>query len=323
MNARIVGIFVALLVATTADGQEAVKKSGKIAVQAEVKFRDGSKVYFVILEEELKILTKYGELTVPFPQVQHIEFGLHYPNKMEKSIESSIDRLGNDEYKDRENAAKFLLETGHFAYPMLKKAVTKPSSLERTKRTESILKQIEEKVSPDRLAIKTHDIVHTAEFPIIGRLQGDSLKAYWRNAGNMKLDFSEIESLHGIAGNREKKLHMNAAKHGSEPDQWLDTGMAMGPRNQLVILSEGKVDLWPQGPNQYITTPNGYTTTGKGLPFMAGALVGKIGSLGKVFLIGEYYKGTPSKEGNLFLHIVPSPWNNASSGSYNVIIRTE
>jgi hypothetical protein len=48
--------------------------------------------------------------------------------------------------------------------------------------------------------------------------------------------------------------------------------------------------------------------------------MGRIGEDGAAFVIGERYADTPRRSGTLFLHIIPSPWNNASSGSYQVRI---
>ena len=81
--------------------------------------------------------------------------------------------------------------------------------------------------------------------------------------------------------------------------------------------------LWGS-PGQYTATPKGYgqpgpTRAGK---FMAASLVGRIGDTGTPFMIGDRYEGTPGQEGPLQLHIVPSPWNNASAGSYHVKIST-
>ena len=56
---------------------------------------------------------------------------------------------------------------------------------------------------------------------------------------------------------------------------------------------------------------------------MAGTLLGRIGDSGKAFVIGESYEGIPEREGKLLLHIVASPWNNDSTGSYRVRIRTD
>jgi hypothetical protein len=116
---------------------------------------------------------------------------------------------------------------------------------------------------------------------------------------------------------------VDAAKYGSAPEQWLDSGVVMDASQRLFMVSEGQVDLWPQGPGQYVTGPKGYSTAGKGGSFMAGALIAKVGDTGKAFLVGERYEGTPADQGKVLLQIVPSPWNNASSGSYRVRISME
>jgi hypothetical protein len=90
-----------------------------------------------------------------------------------------------------------------------------------------------------------------------------------------------------------------------------------------VLTGDGQVDLWPMGPGQYLASPKGFNTPGKGGHFQAGALVGRVGETGKAFLIGERYEGTPGEEGKLYLQITPSPWNNASSGCYRVRINTD
>jgi hypothetical protein len=53
-----------------------------------------------------------------------------------------------------------------------------------------------------------------------------------------------------------------------------------------------------------------------------GQLVARVGESGNVFVVGERYTGRPQREGRLYLHIGPSPWNNASTGSYRVKITT-
>ena len=40
-------------------------------------------------------------------------------------------------------------------------------------------------------------------------------------------------------------------------------------------------------------------------------------------MIGERYEANATEEGKLYLQIIPSPWNNASSGSYRIRALTE
>src|SRR5262249_41740691 len=105
--------------------------------------------------------------------------------------------------------------------------------------------------------------------------------------------------------------------------EWFDTGITVDATLRVMLTSEGQVDLWPQGPGQYLASPKGFNTTGKGGMFLAGALIGRVGERGKAFVIGERYEGTSGEEGRLYLQIVASPWNNASAGTYRVRVRTD
>ncbi len=318
-NGRITGIFVVFFVAIIATSQESAKKGADPPIRAVAIFRDGDIWNVTILQEDLKVVTKYGELTIPFGEVQKIDFGLHYPDDMEKKIGNFLDRLGNDAYKEREEAQKFLIGTGHLGYPMIKKTAEEPGDLERTKRAKSILKQIKEKVPAELLKLKTHDVVYATEFMVEGRVDGTAFRAHSRQAGNLNLKFSELLTFHGNNAGKEQKFEVDALKYGG--DQWLETNVMVRPNTRLKIAASGQVDLWPQTPGQYMIGPKGYTSAGKG-NFMAGSLIGRIGPLGKAFFIGEHCECAPSEEGALFLQIVPSPWNNPSLGSYAARVTT-
>jgi hypothetical protein len=292
------------------------------AAQAEVRLGDGSLVRMTILQENLEVMTKYGKLTVPFRDIRRIDFGLHLPDGAAPQIQAAISRMGSSVYKQREGAIKDLVDMGVLAYPSLKKA-SHSSDLEVAQRAATAIKRISEKVPPENLRLKIEDTIQTTEFPIIGRIVSPTIKANSVHFGDMTLKLSDLRTMH-LRGNRDEiEVTVDAAKYGSGPDQWLDSGVLVDGNLRLVVRGDGQVDLWPQGPGQYMAGPKGYTTAGKGGVYMAGTLLGRIGDNGKVFVIGERYDGVAANEGKLYLQIVPSPWNNASSGSYRVRIHTD
>jgi hypothetical protein len=301
--------------------QDTAKETSKSHV-AEVRFNDGSLVRMNILQDDLDVMTTYGKLTIPLRDIRRIDLGLHLPAGLEVQIDQSIRLLSSNAYKERDDATKGLIQAGHLAYPFLKKA-SRSSDLEVTNRVAGLMKRIADKHPPELLRMKEEDVIHTTEFPVIGRIASPTIKAHSAHFGELALKLSDLRTVHLRGGGGECELTVDASKHGSAPDQWLDTGVNVDVNIRLVIQGEGQVDLWPQGPGQYITTPKGYTTAGKGSTYMAGALVGRVGDTGKVFLIGERYDGAPGDEGRLFVHIVPSPWNNASTGSYRVRVHTD
>jgi hypothetical protein len=289
---------------------------------AEVRFNDGSLVRMTILQDDLEVNTKYGKLTIPLSDIRRIDLGLHLPEGLEVKIDQSIRLLSSNAYKDREDASKGLIQAGHLAYPFLKK-VSLSNDLEVANRVGGVMKRIADKHPPELLKMKEEDVIHTTEFPVIGRIAAPTIKAHSAHFGELALKLSDLRTVHLRAAGGSTEFTLDASKHGSAADQWHDTGVNVDASVRLVVQGDGQVDLWPQGPGQYMTTPKGYTTAGKGSTYMAGALVGRVGDTGKIFLIGERYDGSPGDEGRLWMQIVPSPWNNASTGSYRVRITTD
>ncbi|MFO0968330.1 MAG: hypothetical protein U0793_22475 [Gemmataceae bacterium] len=310
-----------IVLAPVASAQESGSKEVR-PNHAEVRFGDGSLVRVTIMQETLDVMTKYGKLTIPIQEIRRIDFGLHLPPGVDAKIDASIKQLGSPAFKEREDAMKTLVYYGPMAFPFVQRASHSPE-LEVASRAATIVKRISEKSPPELLSLKEDDIIQTAEFPIVGRVMSDAIKAQSSHFGELNLKLSDLRNLFVRGPNAENEWVVDAAKHGSAPDQWLDTGIVVDASQRMVISSEGQVDLWPQGPGQYLTTPKGYTAAGKGGAFMAGALVAKVGAAGKPFLVGDRFEGAPSEEGKLYLHIVPSPWNNASAGTYRVRMSCE
>jgi hypothetical protein len=289
---------------------------------AEVRFGDGSIVRMNIMQENLEVQTKYGKLMIPLEEVRRVEFGLHVPPDVNQQINQSIKRLASDVYKERDIASKDLVQVGHFAVPMLQKA-SHSHDQEVAYRAVSVIKQISERCAPELLKMREEDVITTAEFTVIGKITSQSIKAHSPHFGEVSLKLSELRTMHMRQQGGKMELMVDAAKHGSTLDQWCDTGMTVDAGQRIVLSSEGNVDLWPQGPGQYLAAPRGYNTAGKGGQFMAGALIAKVGENGKAFFVGERYEGTAPEEGRLYLMIVPSPWNNASTGNFRVRIETQ
>jgi hypothetical protein len=289
---------------------------------AEVRFGDGSLVRMIILQDDLEVMTKYGKLTIPVREIRRIDFGLHLPDGVGQHIDQSIKLLGSETYKERDEAVRHLVHYGPMAYPFLQKASRDPDP-EVSQRASGVIKRITEKTSPENLRIKEEDYIQTVEFPITGRILHPAIKAHSTHFGDLSLRLSDLRTLFVRGASGANELVVDAAKYGSASDQWLDSGVVVDPSQRLFIVGEGQIDLWPQGPGQYMTGPKGYSTAGKGGNFMAGALIAKVGEHGKAFAVGERYEGTPTEEGKVFLQIVPSPWNNASSGTFRVRISME
>jgi hypothetical protein len=307
----------ALAAAQEADGTK--EPSAKIA---EVRFGDGSVVRMSLLQEQVEVTTRYGKLSVPVSDIRRIEFGLHMPGGLAEQITTSVKLLGSEVYRDREGASRDLLHAGHWACSALQKAC-KSSDPETAQRATQLLKQITDKTSPELLRLKEEDVIHTNAFTIVGTITTATLRAQSPHFGEVALKLCDLRALHVRQACNTGELYVDAAKHGCEPNQWFDTGVTLDPSMRLLLVVNGQVDLWPQTPGQYVAGPKGYNAVGKGGPYMAGSLLGRVGENGKPFLIGERLETSIGEEGKLYLHIVPSPWNSPSVGSYHVRIHTD
>ncbi len=305
------GVGGLLLFAMCGHAQESTQFS------AEARFGDGSLVRLSLPHNAIEVQTRFGKLNVPIAEIRRIEFGLHIPPELSGQIQQSLKQLGSDVYKDRELASKGLLQVGHWAYPSLQRASRSPD-LEVAQRAAGVLKQMSEKLPNDLLKIKEDDVIHTSDFTIVGRITQPTLKAHNPYFGEVSVKVCDLRVLTIRHRNSSEEFVVDASKHGSSLDQWLDTGVVVDSSSRMVLQSDGQVDLWPQGPGQYMATPKGFNTAGRGGQFQAGALVAKIGEQGKPFLVGERFDSVVAEEGRLFFQIIPSPWNNASSGTYRV-----
>jgi hypothetical protein len=318
------GLLLSTIVATgIGSAQGPGKTDAARPVEAEIHFIDGSMVRASMLQDHVDVMTRYGKLTIPVREIRRIDFGIHLSEGVRQRVEAAIKQLGSDTYRQRQEASKQLIELGALAYPAVN-AATASSDLEVAKRAQAILKTIRDKVPGDQLRTKVDDFILTTEFPVTGRIISPALRARTAYFGDVDVRLSELRNLRLHGGSGEVDVVVDAAKYGSAPDQWFDTGFGVDVHGRLVITATGTVDLWPQTPGQYMATPKGYGQPGptKAGRYMAASLIGRVGETGTPFLIGDRYEGTPGQEGPLFLHIVPSPWNNASTGTYQVKVST-
>jgi hypothetical protein len=341
-------LAVALALAGVTIGQE---KDAKNAPQprpnpfpVEVRFADDSTVRAALLDKSIEVTTRYGKLTVPVDEIRSIEFGLRIPAETAKRIEGAVGRLNSEDYTQREAASAELLELRELAFPAVEQA-SRSSEAEVARRAKEILKTLADTVPPEKLQPPQHDTVVALDFTIVGRIEGPTLKARTPYFGEASLKLAEVRALRRTASELETKLSVDAARYGGPLEEWMDTGIKVRAGAGLQVAAKGMVDLQPgagdpgtqvgpdglvrqmggrRGPGAAAAGPGGGRAPARPAIGMQvpGALLGRIGEYGKVFVIGSQYEGTAAGEGKLYLRIVPSPTNVESSGTYEVRVTT-
>jgi hypothetical protein len=310
---------------TNPDDKKA-NKANSSARTAEVRFADGSFVHVTLLSENLEISTAYGKLSVPFGEIRRIEFGHRLPDDVVKRLEAAAAKLGSDEFKDREWASKELESLKELAYPTLQR-LARSEDKEIAHRATQLLQALREKVPEEKLQFKTHDTIVTSRFTIVGRLDGNPLKARSPYFGDFQLKLADLRGLRPTNGEAtEMAYKVDAAKFAATTVAWMETEVELSPETLLEVRTSGQIDMYPiaGSTGSYMSGPNGMRAWGvvAGETSPAGMLLGRVGTNGKVFEIGEKYEGATGQSGRLYLRIVKSPWNNASTGEYKVNIST-
>ncbi len=348
MRSRYVWAFlaVALTIAGSTVGQD--KDATKAAVPraenypVEVRFADDSSVKAALLDKNIDINTRYGKLTVPVTEIRSIEFGLRIPEETAKHIETAVRNLASTDFAKREAGGGQLLELREVAFPAVQQAA-RSADAEVSRRAREILKMLAETVPAEKLHLPRHDTIVAMEFTIVGQIETPVLRARTPYFGETSLKLPELRSMRWQAAERETRLTVDAGRHGGAQENWLDTGIKLRVGASLQVVASGQVDLRPQDPGVLVVGPDGRQQplrAGRGgggfggggpgaaggralrgaMPGVAtpGALVGRIGEFGKLFVIGSQYEGTATEEGKLYLRILPAPATGESSGIYDV-----
>jgi hypothetical protein len=305
-------------------------KSAEKKDEAEINFANGSTVRMCLLQEKIEVLTRYGKLEIPLAEIQRIEFGVHLTPDVAKKVDAGIAKLSSAQYAEREDGTRELAALGAGAYPALLKAA-KSGDQEVVRRSEKILADLRSRIPEKDLRSREEDVIVTPGFTVVGKIVTQALKGKSEYFGSVQLRLPQLRHLRQLHNPGEIQLAIDAAQYGSAHGQWMDSGLSVENNTSLLITVSGTIDIYPQTPGQYVSSAKGYgnvliapgakvTPTQTNLRNYSGALFGRVGDSGDAFYIGDRYEGAVGREGRLFLHIVPSPWNNASSGSYQVKI---
>ncbi len=162
--------------APNATPEKPAPKSSGEPNQIEVRFADGSVLKLAWLEEQIEVNTRYGKLTVPAADVRRIDFGLRFPPGAARRLERALGDLGSGDFRQREQATTDLLALRELAYPALLK-LAKSDDAEVAKRVQEILGKLRDAIPAEKLLLRDHDVIHTEEFPIHGRIDKAAFRA--------------------------------------------------------------------------------------------------------------------------------------------------
>src|SRR5207302_1338666 len=101
---------------------------------------------------------------------------------------------GHTDFKRRDVATRDLAEAGEAAYPALVRAA-KHTDPEVARRAEELLAKLRQAMPAERLEVREHDVVHTADSKNAGKLKAATLKVKTLQFGEQQLKLADIRTL--------------------------------------------------------------------------------------------------------------------------------
>jgi hypothetical protein len=138
---------------------------------------DGSLLKVRLLDGKIPLKTDYGLMEIPVADILRIDFATRQPDDVQKKVRAAIERLGADEYEDREAASVELLGLPQAAYPALIAIVGAQSDdAEVLHRAEQLVDQIRKTVPGEELEARDYDVIYTSKSQMGGKIDLESLK---------------------------------------------------------------------------------------------------------------------------------------------------
>jgi hypothetical protein len=195
MNSRVFWCCVILAAQLRADEPSAAQAAPKsAALTMTAQFTDQGALQVELLEPDLTLVTKFGELRIPLAEVRKLEFAARFPADVTDAVTRALAQLASENYNLRVKAGDTLLQHKLVAYALLLKAADSRDP-EVVKRVEDLLEQIKQTTPAEQLIPRVSDAVTTDDSVIAGTIKNEALKVRTKQFGEQALKLSEVRTL--------------------------------------------------------------------------------------------------------------------------------
>ncbi len=292
---------------------------------------EGSVVSGKLSTEVVTVETAFGKLDVPVANIVSFTPGLDSHPEERKKIGRLIQQLGTNIAAERDAAERALTDMGKAIQNELAR-YTADDDTERRTRVQKILAELEEVEDDDDVdpAVArpwlAQDSLETTLFTVVGKISPQTFDLQTQ-FGPLKVAISDIRR-----GDRETEqkpeIRKLVAVRGENLVQlnMVNSGVRLNRGDKVQITADGKLTMSPWGNNSF-STPDGSEQFQWYIPnqILGGALVGRIGTGGKIFKIGSKHSLTATKPGILYFGIAMNPQfatqDYSYPGGYDVKVR--
>jgi len=293
------------------DGEAAPPAAPAPESRHEVRLRSGTVLVGVIEPELWRIATPFGELKVPASEIKKIRFGRRSAPQRSAEVDLWIEDLASVDPDVRGRAQAALKERVAFAALALQRAAKDHADAEARRLCAEILEEAD--LDPEAM-VPEDDALETTKHPIVGEVQLETFKVTVPELGGLLVRRSEVVEV------RAFKLvefeHFTVSGNNMWPNGWVDTKMKVGKGEALRVTAEGSIQFPNWGGHTF--TPDGNPQMGNinGLPM--GALAGRFGDGGQMFLVGRAWSGKAPNSGNLQFCMIFNARGQPSNGEFQI-----
>ena len=280
--------------------------------------KDGSRITARFDLKDFRVETFYGVLTVPIDETYRVIFGKVSDPELVERIRSLIEVLGDASFEAREEAMEGLRKLGRVTERELREAA-KSEDPEVKQRAAEILEEIDDGAFPEDedLVTPEEDTIVAARFTIRGKLLVDSFSVL-TGFGPLEFKKKDIRILYVRPPDEiEKRVKVSGVHTVNRT--FFETGVKVSRGSHLRLTATGMITVQRWG-NQAVG-PDGNSNWGRyNNQFTHGALVGRIGKAGPLFLVGRHFADQIDREGELFLGLALND-SGENTGEFKVLIQ--
>lgn len=294
---------------------------------------DGSQIVGKIEAQSIGISTEFGMLEVPIGKIRRVLPGYGSYPVLRDEISKLVEQLDDKDFDIREAAQRSLVEKGLILQNILANQ-DDGGSAERKKRLAEIQKEFEEMVEELEESFETDvsrgliedDTIETDSFSIVGKIQKADFKLRTK-FGDLSVSLADIKSGDRTVFQRGNVVEKSFTVKGDAFYQRkpVVTRIRVEKGDRITIRGSGTVN-WTNWST--VSSPTGLPNQGQYNGIPAGALTARVGSSGKVTLIGDKKSFVATTGGTLYLAVaMPDNYVNESSyrwtGSFRAKVKVE
>jgi hypothetical protein len=277
-----------------------------------VELRSGTVLVGRLEPSDWKVVTAFGELTVPIAEIKRVRFGRRAQPERLLRVEEAVKNLASAVPERRDHARASIVQEGIFAVPSLRVAAKTHTDPEVKRIAAELLKELD---PDDEIVVPDEDQMDTVRFSVLGQIQLDAFKVNVKELGPLVVKRGDVDGIRSVAPDDSRKI--TVAGTNCWPNGWLDTKLKVEKGEKLKIATSGTI-FFPNWGQAF--TPDGNQNMGMMNNMMVGTLAARVGPKGTIFRIGSNYAGAMPASGTLqFILNIQAP-DQPHEGEFTVVL---